>query len=88
MNRPWGAQTELAVANFPIAGRPLDVRVALALCAIKRHAAAVNASSGVPGVDERVAAAIAEAARRVEAGEVAEPSRSTSSRPARARPRT
>ena len=70
MNRPWGAQTELAVANFPISGRPLDVRVALALCAIKRHAAVVNASLGVPGVDERVAAAIAEAARRVEAGEV------------------
>ena len=70
MDRPWGAQTELAVANFPISGRPLDVRVALALCAIKRHAAVVNASLGVPGVDERVAAAIAEAARRVEAGEV------------------
>jgi fumarate hydratase class II len=70
VNRPWGAQTELAVANFPISGRPLDVRVALALCAIKRHAAVVNASLGVPGVDERVAAAIAEAARRVEAGEV------------------
>jgi fumarate hydratase, class II len=70
VNRPWGAQTELAVANFPISGRPLDVRVALALCAIKRHAAVVNATLGVPGVDERVAAAIAEAARRVEAGEV------------------
>jgi fumarate hydratase class II len=69
VNRPWGAQTELAVANFPISGRPLDVRVARALCAIKRHAAMVNASLNVPGVDERVAAAIAEAARRVEAGE-------------------
>jgi fumarate hydratase, class II len=70
VNRPWGAQTDLAVANFPISGRPLDVRVALALCAIKRHAASVNASLGVAGVDERVAGAIAEAARRVEAGEV------------------
>jgi fumarate hydratase class II len=70
VNRPWGAQTDLAVANFPISGRPLDARVALALCAIKRHAAAVNATLEVPGVDERVAAAIAEAARRVEAGEV------------------
>jgi fumarate hydratase, class II len=70
VNRPWGAQTDLAVANFPISGRPLDVRVALALCVIKRHAAAVNATLEVAGVDDRVAAAIAEAARRVEAGEV------------------
>jgi fumarate hydratase, class II len=70
VNRLWGAQTDLAVANFPISGRPLDVRVALALCVIKRHAAAVNATLEVPGVDGRVAAAIAEAARRVEAGEV------------------
>ena len=35
---------------------------------IKRHAARVNASLGVPGVDERVAEAIATAAERVEAG--------------------
>jgi fumarate hydratase class II len=70
VNRLWGAQTELALANFPIARRPLDARVALALCAIKRRAAAVNASLGVAGVDERMAAAIAEAARRAEAGEL------------------
>jgi fumarate hydratase, class II len=68
----WGTQTELAVGNFPIAGRPLDVRVALALSAIKRHAAAVNASLGVPGVDERLAGAIAEAARRIERRELDE----------------
>jgi fumarate hydratase class II len=67
---PWGAQTELAVANFPIADRPLDVRVARALATIKRHAARVNASLGIPGVDERVAEAIAAAAQRVEAGDV------------------
>jgi fumarate hydratase class II len=66
----WGAQTELALVNFPIAGRPLDGRVALALCSIKRHAASVNASLGVAGVDERVAGAIATAARRAEAGEL------------------
>jgi fumarate hydratase class II len=66
----WGAQTELALVNFPIAGRPLDVRVALALCSIKRHAASVNASLGVAGVDERVAGAIATAARRAETGEL------------------
>jgi fumarate hydratase class II len=66
----WGKQTDLAIANFPIAGRPLDVRVAHALAAIKRHAAAVNAGLGVPGVDGAVAEAIAAAARRVEAGEL------------------
>ncbi len=70
MDPPWGAQTELAVANFPIAERPLDVRVARALGTIKRHAARVNASLGVPGVDERVADAIAAAAQRVEAGDL------------------
>ena len=66
----WGKQTDLAIGNFPIARRPLDVRVAHALAAIKRHAAAVNAALGVPGVDDAMAAAIADAARRVEAGEL------------------
>ena len=66
----WGTQTELAIANFPIAGRPLDVRVARALAAIKRHAARVNAGLGVPGVDDATAGAIAAAARRVETGEL------------------
>ena len=66
----WGKQTELAIGNFPIARRPLDVRVAHALATIKRHAAAVNARLGVPGVDDARAAAIADAARRVEAGEL------------------
>ena len=70
MDPLWGAQTELAVANFPIARRPLDVRVARALSTIKRHAARVNAALGVPGVDERVAAAIATAAERVETGDL------------------
>ena len=68
----WGPQTDLAVGNFPIAGRPLDVRVAHALATIKRHAAAVNASLGVAGVTPAVAAAIAAAARRVESGELDE----------------
>jgi fumarate hydratase class II len=68
--RLWGRQTELAVGNFPIAHRPLDVRVAHALATIKRHAAAVNASLAVPGVDAAVAAAIGDACRRIEAGEL------------------
>src|SRR5215203_534540 len=66
----WGTQTDLAVGNFPIAHRPLDVRVAHALAAIKRHAAVVNASLDVPGVDDAVAAAIGAAAHRIESGEL------------------
>src|SRR4051794_36957658 len=70
--RLWGPQTELAVGNFPIARRPLDVRVAKALARIKRHAAAANAEQDVPGMSTEVASAIADAARRVEAGELDE----------------
>jgi fumarate hydratase class II len=66
----WGRQTELAIGNFPIARRPLDVRLAHALATIKRHAAAVNASLGAGGVDDEMAAAIGAAARRIEAGEL------------------
>jgi fumarate hydratase, class II len=66
----WGPQTDLAVGNFPIAHRPLDVRVAHALATIKRHAATVNAGLEVPGVTPAVARAIADAAARVEAGEL------------------
>jgi fumarate hydratase class II len=66
----WGKQTELAIGNFPIAKRPLDVRVARALATIKRHAAGVNVRLGVPGLDAGIAEAIGDAARRVEAGEL------------------
>ena len=66
----WGKQTDLAIGNFPIANRPLDVRVAHALATIKRHAAAANADLGVPGVDTAVAKAIGEAANRIERGEL------------------
>jgi fumarate hydratase class II len=64
----WGAQTELAIGNFPIANRPLDVRVVHALALIKRHAAVVNAELGVLG--EGRAEAIAAAAAQVAAGVV------------------
>ncbi len=40
----WGAQTQRAVENFPISGRPVDARVIRALALIKREAAAVNAA--------------------------------------------
>ena len=66
----WGKQTELARSNFPIANRPLDVRVARALATIKRHAAAVNAALGVGDIDDELAAAIADAAERIERGEL------------------
>jgi fumarate hydratase, class II len=66
----WGTQTELAIGNFPIAHRPLDVRVAHALAAIKRHAAVANAALGVAGVDAAVANAIGDAATRIERGEL------------------
>jgi fumarate hydratase class II len=66
----WGTQTDLAIGNFPIAHRPLDVRVAHALATIKRHAAVANAALGVPGVDAAIASAIGEAANRIERGEL------------------
>ena len=66
----WGKQTELAIDNFPIASRPLDVRVARALAMIKRHAAVVNLRLGVPGLDAELVEAIGDAARRVEDGEL------------------
>jgi fumarate hydratase, class II len=66
----WGKQTELAIANFPIANRPLDVRVAHALATIKRHAAVANLRLGVPGLDAELVDAIGDAARRIEMGEL------------------
>jgi fumarate hydratase, class II len=66
----WGRQTALAIDNFPIANRPLDVRVARALAAIKRHAAVVNGTLGVAGLDGATVEAIGTAARRIESGEL------------------
>jgi fumarate hydratase class II len=66
----WGAQTQRAVDNFPISGRPIDRRLIRALALIKAEAATVNAGlSEVEAVDERVAAAISAAAEEVAAGE-------------------
>ena len=39
----WAAQTQRAVENFPISGRPIDRRLIRALALIKAEAAAVNA---------------------------------------------
>jgi fumarate hydratase class II len=65
----WGAQTQRAVENFPISGRPLDAGVIRALALIKGEAARVNAGfKGVPAVDRRLASAIAAAADEVADG--------------------
>jgi fumarate hydratase class II len=66
----WGAQTQRAVENFPISGRPIDRRLIRALALVKRHAALVNATlKDVPAVDRRIGRAIAEAAATVAAGD-------------------
>ena len=62
----WGAQTQRAVENFPISGRPLDPALVTALALIKGAAAEVNAQLGI--IDADVAAAIAAAAADVAAG--------------------
>ncbi len=65
----WAAQTQRAVENFPISGRPIDRRVIRALALIKAEAATVNARlKEVPKVDKRVAGAIREAALAVADG--------------------
>jgi len=62
----WQAQTQRAVGNFPISGRPLEPGLVHALGAIKAAAARANADLG--RVDAEVAGAIASAADEVAAG--------------------
>ena len=62
----WRAQTQRAVENFPISGRPLDPALIHALANIKASAAIVNAELGV--VDKTTADAIVAAAEQVAAG--------------------
>ncbi|MBV6509777.1 MAG: Fumarate hydratase class II [Acidimicrobiales bacterium] len=65
----YAAQTHRAVQNFPISGLTIDRRLIRALALIKAEAAHVNAELGhVPGVDDRIAAAIAEAGEEVAEG--------------------
>jgi fumarate hydratase class II len=63
----WGAETEKAVANFPVSGEPIPVPVARWLGRIKSAAARVNAELGL--LDQDLADRIAAAADRVAAGE-------------------
>jgi fumarate hydratase, class II len=63
----WRAQTQRAVENFPISGRPLEPAHLHAIALIKGAAAAVNAELGV--VEDDMAQAIRSAARQVADGE-------------------
>jgi fumarate hydratase class II len=62
----WGAQTQRAVANFPISGRPVEPAVVHALARIKGAMAAENAKRR--RVTKAVGAAIAAAAAEVADG--------------------
>src|SRR5579871_3995722 len=62
----WGAQTQRAVQNFPISGRPMPRTFIRALGLIKQAAAAANARLGL--LEEPIAQAIAESAAEVASG--------------------
>jgi fumarate hydratase class II len=62
----WGAQTQRAVENFPISGRPLPPELIHALAEIKAAAASANGELGV--IDAEMARAIGAAASAVAAG--------------------
>ncbi len=62
----WGAQTQRAVQNFPISGRPLPRAFIRALGVIKQAAALANAKLGL--LDSSVAEAIAAGAAEVADG--------------------
>jgi fumarate hydratase class II len=62
----WGAQTQRAVQNFPISGRPLPRAFIRALGVIKQAAALANAKLGL--LDQAVAQAIAACAAEVAEG--------------------
>jgi fumarate hydratase class II len=65
----WGAQTQRAVENFPISGRPIAAPLIRALAMIKAEAASVNADSEEVGaVDVRLGEAIRAGADQVAEG--------------------
>ena len=78
----WRAQTQRAVENFPISGRPLEPALVHALAHIKAAAAETNADLGVLTAEQ--AAPSPSRAPRSPTGRTTTSSRSTSSRPARA----
>src|SRR5262245_55005956 len=65
----YGAQTQRAIANFPISGRPIPRPLIQALAWIKAEAARVNAGlAAVPKLTPRIGRAIAAAADEVADG--------------------
>jgi fumarate hydratase, class II len=64
----WGAETDKAVANFPVSGEPIPVPVARWLGRIKAAAVRANAELGL--LDGEKAERIAAAADRVAGGEL------------------
>ena len=62
----WRAQTQRAIENFPISGRPIESSLIRALALIKAACAQANAELGI--LDEDVAGAITEAAQEVASG--------------------
>jgi fumarate hydratase class II len=66
----FGAQTQRALDNFAIAGRPLPTAFIRALCLIKREAAAINTELGT--FSAAIGAAIQSAADEVLGGQHAE----------------
>ncbi|MEO6123233.1 MAG: class II fumarate hydratase [Ilumatobacteraceae bacterium] len=67
----WGKETELALANFPVSGRPLPIEIVHALADIKVEAALVNLDLMVEPTSQahERAEAISTAARAVAAGD-------------------
>jgi fumarate hydratase class II len=63
----WGAETDKAIANFPISGEPVPIEVVHWIARIKSAAAVVNADLELLDADR--AARIASSADRVAAGE-------------------
>ena len=82
----YAAQTQRAVENFPISGRPIEPAQIRALGLVKGAAARVNSSLGV--IDAGIADAISAAADEAPPARTTASSRSTSSRPGRAPART
>ncbi|MFE7630180.1 class II fumarate hydratase [Kocuria sp. NPDC057446] len=66
-NALYRAQTQRAVENFPISGKPLEPQHIVALAQIKKAAAQANAELGV--LDDERARAIANAADQVATGQ-------------------
>ena len=63
----WGAQTQRAVNNFPISGKPMPPAFIQALAQVKRACALANRDLGL--MDETTADAIVRMAERIAAGE-------------------